>query len=76
MTGRRLKPLRGWWCAVSIEPPVIRSRQSADFAGADNPVRFIDAFADGPGLAAAGFERVRLNLTGRPRYGPAGLLKP
>jgi hypothetical protein len=29
-----------------------------DYVGADNPVRFIDAFVDGLDLAAAGFARV------------------
>ncbi len=75
MIGRRWNPLRRWRRAVPIEPPVIRSLQPADFAGADNPVRFIDAFVDGLDLAAAGFERVRPKLTGRPGYDPADLLK-
>ena len=46
-----------------------------EYVGADNPVRFIDAFVDGLDLAAAGFERVRPKLTGRPGYDPADLLK-
>ena len=46
-----------------------------DWVGADNPVRFIDAFVDGLDLERAGFERVQANRTGRPGYDPADLLK-
>ncbi len=46
-----------------------------DYVGADNPVRFIDAFVDGLDLAAAGFARVVPEATGRPGYAPADLLK-
>ena len=46
-----------------------------DYVGAENPVRFIDAFVDGLDLAAAGFCRVRPKETGRPGYAPADLLK-
>ncbi len=46
-----------------------------DYVGAENPVRFIDAFVDGLDLAAAGFERVAPKPTGRPGYDPADLLK-
>ena len=46
-----------------------------DYVGADNPVRFIDAFVDGLDLAAAGFSRVEPKATGRPGYAPADLLK-
>src|SRR5215813_4669236 len=46
-----------------------------DYVGADNPVRFIDAFVDGLDLAAAGFGRVTPRVTGRPAYAPADLLK-
>ena len=46
-----------------------------DYVGRDNPVRFIDAFADGLDLAAAGFERAAPKATGRPGYDPADLLK-
>ena len=45
------------------------------YVGADIPVRFIDAFAGGLDLAAAGFERVSPKLTGRPGYDAAVLLK-
>ena len=46
-----------------------------DYVGADNPVRFIDAFVDGLDLKAAGFERVQPKATGRPGYHPRDLLK-
>src|ERR1700684_2505875 len=46
-----------------------------DYVGADNPVRFIDAFVDGLDLAAAGFARATAKATGRPGYAPGDLLK-
>jgi len=46
-----------------------------DYVGAENPVRFIDAFVDGLDLAAAGFGRVLPKATGRPGYSPGDLLK-
>ena len=46
-----------------------------DHVGADNPVRFIDAFVDGLDLQVAGFVRVEPKATGRPGYDPADLLK-
>src|SRR6202047_3707419 len=46
-----------------------------DYVGADNPVRFIDAFVDGLDLAGAGFARVEAKATGRPPYAPGDLLK-
>jgi transposase len=46
-----------------------------DYVDADNPVRFIDAFAEGLDLAGAGFVRVEAKATGRPGYAPGDLLK-
>jgi transposase len=46
-----------------------------DYVGADNLVRFIDAFVDQLDLAAAGFSRVASKATGRPGYAPGDLLK-
>jgi len=46
-----------------------------DYVGAENPVRFIEAFVDGLDLADAGFARVQSKETGRPGYAPADLLK-
>ena len=46
-----------------------------DYVGADDPVRFIDAFVDRLDLAAAGFARTAAKTTGRPGYAPSDLLK-
>src|ERR1700684_3007317 len=46
-----------------------------EYVGAENPVRFIDAFVDGLDLAAAGFIPVAPKGTGRPGYAPKDLLK-
>ncbi len=46
-----------------------------NYAGPDNPVRFIDAFMAGLDLAAAGFGGVEPEATGRLGYAPADLLK-
>jgi transposase len=46
-----------------------------DYVGVDNPVRFIDQFVDGLDLAAAGFNHVTPQATGRPGYAPGDLLK-
>ncbi len=46
-----------------------------EYVAADNPVRFIEAFADGLDLGAAGFTRALPKATGRPGYNPADLLK-
>ncbi len=46
-----------------------------DYVGADNPVRFIDAFVDGLDLVEAGFGRVQPKATGRPGYAPGDLLR-
>src|ERR1700710_2848964 len=46
-----------------------------DYVGAENPVRFIDAFVQSLDLAKAGFARVQPEATGRPGYAPGDLLK-
>jgi hypothetical protein len=46
-----------------------------DYVGADNPVRFIEAFVEGLDLAALGFIGTVPKTTGRPGYAPADLLK-
>jgi transposase len=46
-----------------------------DYVTADNPVRFIAAFVDDLDLGELGFGRSRPNVTGRPGYHPADLLK-
>src|SRR5436305_14440454 len=46
-----------------------------EYVGAENPVRFIDAWVDGLDLTAAGFARMAAKATGRPGYAPKDLLK-
>ena len=46
-----------------------------DYIAAENPVRFLDAFAGSLDLHALGFDKARCADTGRPPYDPAVLLK-
>ena len=46
-----------------------------EYIAQDNPVRFLDAFADTLDLAGLGFQHAILKETGRPPYDPADLLK-
>src|SRR5271155_3285792 len=46
-----------------------------DYISEDNPVRVIEVFVDELDLGALGFEGVVPELTGRPAYHPATLLK-
>ena len=46
-----------------------------DYVAADNPVRIIEAFVDELDLTALGFAGVVPEVTGRPAYHPATLLK-
>jgi transposase len=46
-----------------------------DFVSADNPVRVVDVFVDQLDLAELGFAGVEPDVTGRPSYHPAVLLK-
>src|SRR6202047_1428314 len=46
-----------------------------DYLGEDNPVRAIDVFVDELDLAGLGFGGVEPEVTGRPAYHPATLLK-
>jgi transposase len=46
-----------------------------DYVGAENPVRFLDAFVAQLDLHALGFARAQVAATGRPPYDPADLLK-
>jgi transposase len=46
-----------------------------DYIGAENPVRFIDAFVGQLDLSKAGFTNAVLNETGRPPYDPGDLLR-
>jgi transposase len=56
--------------AVVLFPPSLD-----EYIGADNPVRFMDAFVDSLDLEGLGFERVTPADTGRPAYHPGDLLK-
>ena len=46
-----------------------------DYIGAENPVRFLEAFVAHLDLHALGFARAQVAKTGRPPYDPAVLLK-
>ncbi len=46
-----------------------------EYVGAENPVRFIDAFVTSLDLKALGFERAIASETGRPAYDPGDLLR-
>ena len=46
-----------------------------DYIGAENPVRFLDAFVGSLDLPALEFAKARCANTGRPPYAPAALLK-
>jgi len=46
-----------------------------DYIAEDNPVRIIDVFVDEMDLMALGFEGMQPEVTGRPGYHPASLLK-
>jgi hypothetical protein len=62
------------WLLIPLAPakdtPLLLPESVDDYVGADNPVRFIDAFVDQLDLAAAGFIRVAPKATGRPGYAP------
>jgi transposase len=46
-----------------------------DYVGAENPVRFLDAFVGTLDLPALGFAKAQCAATGRPPYDPGALLK-
>ena len=46
-----------------------------DYVGAENPVRFLDAFVESLDLIALGFQRATPGETGRPPYRPGDLLR-
>ena len=46
-----------------------------DYVAQDNPVRLVEAFVDELDLAALGFAGIVPEVTGRPAYHPATLLK-
>jgi len=55
---------------VQLLPPCLD-----DYVSANSSVRFIDAYVEGVDLSALGFTHAIPNLTGRPPYHPADLLK-
>ncbi|GAB3686590.1 hypothetical protein GCM10028792_41180 [Salinisphaera aquimarina] len=46
-----------------------------DYVTEDNPVRVVDVFVDNLDLTDLGFEGVVVQVTGRPGYHPATMLK-
>ena len=46
-----------------------------DYIGAENPVRFLEAFVTNLDLHALGFAKAQVAATGRPPYDPGALLK-
>ena len=46
-----------------------------DYVGAENPVRFLDAFVGQLDLAALGFAKAQVAATGRPPYDTGALIK-
>ena len=46
-----------------------------EYVGAENPVRFIDAYVDTLDLTKLGFTHAQIKATGRPPYSPSDLLK-
>jgi transposase len=47
-----------------------------DYIGAENPVRFLDAFVEKLDFEQLGFEHARAAETGRPGYAPGDMLRP
>jgi transposase len=68
-------------CSVGVVDGADRSQITLfpecleDWIGDDNPVRVIDVFVDELDLAVLGFSGVDPEVTGRPSYHPAILLK-
>jgi transposase len=60
---------------VSRDAVVLFPSSLDEYIGADNPVRFLDAFVDQLDLQVLGFARVIAANTGRPPYAPGDLLK-
>ena len=46
-----------------------------DYIAEDNPVRVVEVFVEGLYLAKQGFDRAQPEVTGRPSYHPAVMLK-
>ena len=62
---------RGW----DRHQTLLLPERLEDYLAADNPVRFLDAFAASLDLRALGFAKATVQNTGRPPYDPADLLR-
>jgi transposase len=62
---------RGW----DRHQTLLLPERLEDYIAADNPVRFLDAFAASLDLRALGFAKATVQDTGRPPYDPADLLR-
>lgn len=62
-------------CGLDRSQTLLFPESLEDYIGADNPVRFLDAFVGSLDLHALGFARAVCAETGRPPYDPAALLK-
>jgi transposase len=65
----------GFVQGVHRDQAVLFPESLEEYVGADNPVRFIDAFVDSLDLQALGFEKAVPEERGRPPYHPGDLLK-
>ncbi|MGH8116330.1 MAG: IS1182 family transposase [Rhodanobacteraceae bacterium] len=60
---------------VDRSQSVLFPERLEDYIGEDNPVRVVDAFVEHLNLATLGFGGVVAQITGRPAYHPATMLK-
>ena len=60
---------------VSREQRILFPESVDEYIAEDNPIKFIDAFVDSLDLSELGFKHAEPELTGRPPYNPADLLK-
>ena len=62
-------------CGLPRDQKLLFPEAIEDYVGADNPVRFMDAFVATLDLRALGFEKAVTQNTGRPPYHPGDLLR-
>lgn len=60
---------------VSREQKILFPESVDEYIAENNPIKFIDAFVDSLDLSELGFKHTEPELTGRPPYNPADLLK-
>lgn len=65
----------GYIAGVDRDQQVLLPEVLDDYVGAENPVRFIDAFVASLDLIAFKVKRATPPATGRPLYAPADLLR-